>query len=194
MYYTKGSISRTFVRLWLKQQVFITSHLIVISPAQQKEMTNELFAYQYEQVQSSRKVVLDFCESFREGDYTRGLTFDDKSICNLHVHTANTYQGWIMTIARKLQVKRYKDPDYQSIHAVKELFQQVDDMVFTFIQDSSDTWLETLEAEIRGKNYNLTRAQIFTHVMTHEFHHKGQILMLARQMGYSPPDTDIIRI
>jgi uncharacterized damage-inducible protein DinB len=157
-------------------------------------MKSELFTHQYELVQSSRNVVLDFCESFREGDYTRGLTFDDKSICNLHVHTANTYQGWIMTIARKLQVERYKDSDYQSIHAVKELFQQVDDMVFTFIQDSSDTWLETLEAEIRGKKYNLTRAQIFTHVMTHEFHHKGQILMLARQMGYSPPDTDIIRI
>lgn len=157
-------------------------------------MKSELFTHQYELVQSSRKMVLDFCESFREGDYTRGLTFDAKSICNLHVHTANTYQGWIMTIARKLQVERYKDSDYQSIYSVKKLFQQIDDIVLNFIHDSSHCWLEALEAEIRNKNYSLTHAQIFTHVITHEFHHKGQILMLARQMGYAPPDTDIIRI
>lgn len=159
-----------------------------------QRMKSELFTHQYELVQSSRNVVLDFCMSFREGDYTKGLTFDGKSICNLHVHTANTYQGWIMTIARKLQVERYKESDYQSIHSVKKLFQQIDDMVLSFIQDSSHSWLETLEAEIRGKKYSLTRAQIFTHVITHEFHHKGQVLMLARQMGYTPPDTDIIRI
>lgn len=157
-------------------------------------MKSELFTHQYELVQSSRKVVLDFCESFREEDYTQGLTFDSKSICNLHVHTANTYQGWIMTIARKLQAERYQDSDYQSVQSVKKLFQQIDDMVLNFIQDSSGIWLKGIEADIKDKKYSLKHAQIFTHVITHEFHHKGQTLMLARQMGYAPPDTDIIRI
>lgn len=157
-------------------------------------MENEFISYQYSLVQSSRSVVFDFCEKFQHGDYVKGVTFDGKSICNLHVHIANTYQGWIMTIARNLQVARYKDADYQSLLSVKNLFQEIDNMVLNFIQDSSDIWLKGIETDIRDKKYSLTHAQIFTHVITHEFHHKGQILMLARQMGYAPPDTDIIRI
>ncbi|MEP6627343.1 MAG: DinB family protein [Ginsengibacter sp.] len=35
---------------------------------------------------------------------------------------------------------------------------------------------------------------LFFHVITHEFHHKGQIATMCCIMGYPPPDTDIIRI
>jgi uncharacterized damage-inducible protein DinB len=35
--------------------------------------------------------------------------------------------------------------------------------------------------------------KLFTHTITHEFHHKGQILTLSRQLGYTPVDTDIMR-
>jgi uncharacterized damage-inducible protein DinB len=28
-------------------------------------------------------------------------------------------------------------------------------------------------------------------VTTHEFHHKGQIVLMARVLGYFPPDTDV---
>ena len=29
------------------------------------------------------------------------------------------------------------------------------------------------------------------HVITHEFHHKGQIVFAAHHLGYSPPETDL---
>lgn len=32
-----------------------------------------------------------------------------------------------------------------------------------------------------------------THVMTHEFHHKGKIMTMGRMLGYTPPDADVIR-
>ncbi|MCB0535444.1 MAG: hypothetical protein KDD14_24780 [Saprospiraceae bacterium] len=35
--------------------------------------------------------------------------------------------------------------------------------------------------------------RLFTHIVTHEFHHKGQILSLSRHLGYTPVDTDIMR-
>jgi uncharacterized damage-inducible protein DinB len=28
--------------------------------------------------------------------------------------------------------------------------------------------------------------------MTHEFHHKGQIVKIGRQLGYNPPETDLV--
>lgn len=34
---------------------------------------------------------------------------------------------------------------------------------------------------------------IFTHVITHEFHHKGHAMTMARLLGYTPVDTDVMR-
>lgn len=157
-------------------------------------MMAELLAYQYQLVQSSRKVMLDFCETFKPGDYTMGVTFDGKSIRRLQVHTANTYQGWIMTFARKQAATDFDEQNYPTVESVRELFASVDALVAGFISESRHNWMEEIRGDFPHKAVVLTRAEIFTHVITHEFHHKGQILMLARGMGYTPPDTDIIRV
>jgi len=36
-----------------------------------------------------------------------------------------------------------------------------------------------------------TPLQLFTHVLTHEFHHKGQIMTMCRILGYTPVETDV---
>ena len=38
-----------------------------------------------------------------------------------------------------------------------------------------------------------TPLQLFTHTITHEFHHKGQVMSMSRLLGYVPVDADIIR-
>jgi uncharacterized damage-inducible protein DinB len=38
-----------------------------------------------------------------------------------------------------------------------------------------------------------TPLQIFTQPFTHEFHHKGQLVLMCRLLGYIPPDTDVRR-
>ncbi|HEX8506591.1 MAG TPA: DinB family protein [Hymenobacter sp.] len=39
----------------------------------------------------------------------------------------------------------------------------------------------------------LSPLQLFPHVITHEFHHKGQILSMSRLLGHVPVDTGAIR-
>ncbi|MFI5159066.1 MAG: DinB family protein [Sphingobacteriales bacterium] len=48
---------------------------------------------------------------------------------------------------------------------------------------------------MRPNGSGLTRSpfELFTHVTTHEFHHKGQVVSMSRQLGYTPVDTDVIR-
>nr|WP_261382294.1 DinB family protein [Mucilaginibacter achroorhodeus] len=45
----------------------------------------------------------------------------------------------------------------------------------------------------QGVILNLSPLELFTHVITHEFHHKGQLVNMSRQLGYIPVDTDVIR-
>ena len=36
-----------------------------------------------------------------------------------------------------------------------------------------------------------TPLQVFTHVFSYEFHHKGQLIFTCRFFGHAPPDTDV---
>ncbi len=41
---------------------------------------------------------------------------------------------------------------------------------------------------------SITPLWLLTHTETHEFHHKGQIVSMARHLGYTPPNTILILI
>ncbi|WP_244950894.1 DinB family protein [Pedobacter suwonensis] len=53
--------------------------------------------------------------------------------------------------------------------------------------------LHKMELDKNGAILMVNPLQLFTHVITHEFHHKGQIMSLSRHLGYTPVDADIIR-
>lgn len=38
----------------------------------------------------------------------------------------------------------------------------------------------------------MTPRKLFMHTVTHEYHHKGQIMAMDRQLGYEPPNTDVL--
>jgi len=37
-----------------------------------------------------------------------------------------------------------------------------------------------------------TPAHVIHHVLTHAFHHKGQIVSMCRMLGYPAPETDLL--
>lgn len=43
-----------------------------------------------------------------------------------------------------------------------------------------------------GETISITPGKLLMHTITHEFHHKGQIVVMARKMGYEPPNTDVL--
>ena len=47
------------------------------------------------------------------------------------------------------------------------------------------------EVKWQEKPWSTTPLWLLTHTETHEFHHKGQIVAMARHLGYNPPDTDL---
>lgn len=151
-----------------------------------------LFEFQYREVMGSRQVVLNFCDSFREGDYTKKITFDGKSIAQLQVHIANTYEGWLSIFQQK-QPQYFSEATYKKVDTMRDVFKRVDESVFDFLERWDARWNDPVNVEVKKQIQSLTAANVFTHVITHEFHHKGQVLMLARTLGYTPPDTDIIR-
>lgn len=79
-----------------------------------------------------------------------------------------------------------------SVDEVKRLFISIDQAVFDFVTKFEISALTPIELEIKGRKRPFSPFELFTHLITHEFHHKGQVLSLSRHWGYLPVDTDII--
>ena len=148
---------------------------------------------QYALVRDSREQVFAFFGTMQPNDLQKPVTFDGKSIARLYVHIANTYQGWLVKFAKGEDPVDFDYKAHGSVETLTELFGKVDDIVAHFLTAAKTQKGDLYRNLDISSKLALTPVQLFTHVVTHEFHHKGQVLMLARQLGYAPPDTDVIR-
>ncbi|MFM9837313.1 MAG: DinB family protein [Cyclobacteriaceae bacterium] len=81
----------------------------------------------------------------------------------------------------------------QMLKAWKSSINKINTIVHEYVTIMHDRWEETLIYQKTKRNIHTTPTELFTHVITHEFHHKGQVMMIARSLGYVPPDSDAIR-
>ncbi|MCM2677475.1 DinB family protein [Alkalicoccobacillus plakortidis] len=154
----------------------------------------KLFVSQYEWVRKTRDVLFQYCESLPQEDYVKEVeSFGGDSIRNLHVHVAECYQVWLGKRALKKELSLVNPIDITTVQQMRELFKQTDDIVNEFLHTYEGQWEQKVGVTYRnGESNEFTALWLFTHTLTHEFHHKGQIVKIGRQLGYIPPDTDLI--
>ncbi|MDW8849974.1 DinB family protein [Flavobacterium sp. MMLR14_040] len=149
---------------------------------------------QYNYVKESRNVVFEYCKTVSSEDFINQNTSFGRggSMRNLLVHIANTYEYWIANLALKKDPKYAEYEDNLTVQDVILLFDTVDLFMEEFIRemDLSD---REIVYEIQGNKNSASSLKFFSHVITHEYHHKGQILSLSRHLDYIPVDTDIMR-
>ncbi len=150
---------------------------------------------QYEAVRGSRKILLEYCSTiapphllYENTSFGRG-----GSIRNLLVHIANVYEFWIAKNALQQIISFTGFESKTGIPEIVELFKSVDVHMDQYITLFHTSDLKQINYVLNGKESNVSGLHLFTHVITHEFHHKGQILSMSRHLGYIPVDTDIIR-
>ncbi len=150
--------------------------------------------HQYEFVQSSRKVLLEYCKTLLDKDFIiENSTFGRGSIRNLLVHIGNTYEFWIGRHSLNKNIKFTKYHSVKNVVEVERFFWNIDLLLEEFISVYSEKYTIDIEMNLNDRMIIANPFKLFTHVITHEFHHKGQILSLSRHLGYVPVDTDIIR-
>lgn len=150
---------------------------------------------QYELVRGSRNTLFDYCTGIQPEDLLAANPSFGRggSIRNLLVHIANTYEFWIGRMALK---KEFEFSPYESIANMIDatrLFESTDRLVFEFLEKLEMDEPPEVSYSIAGNEGSAAPFKIFSHVITHEFHHKGQILSMGRHLGYLPIDTDIMR-
>lgn len=155
----------------------------------------EQLPYQYQLIKESRAVVFRFLANKVEKDIFKPVSaFNDKNIAWMMLHIANTYLFWAGNFSLKLTKPFYEVAMIQSIVDIEKIFESTDKLMLRFIE----TFGKNIDQEITGLKSNKIPLQtnafaVFTHMITHEFHHKGQIMSMCRLLGHIPPDADVIR-
>lgn len=151
----------------------------------------KLLAQQYEYVKSSRAVLLDYCAVIDNTLFTREVEGFGRggSIRNLLVHINNTYQHWAgyHCLGRIMSLNEYHN--YPDLQSCSELFAVSNALVDEMLERFQYNMLQDIERD----GVSASPFRIFTHIFTHEYHHKGQILSISRLLGCTPIDTDIVR-
>ena len=151
---------------------------------------------QYELVKSSRDVVFQYCEQFSAYDYVKEVEgFGRGSIRSTQAHIGRSYIFWLADFGMKKEISYPPYDSYKNLIDVRRLFENVNQVVSEFFDRFENNLNENISGTVTqiNRDIKVTAIRLFTHVITHEFHHKGQIMSMGRLLGYIPPDADIIR-
>lgn len=139
--------------------------------------------------------LLDHAERLDQAAFISEMPgFGRTSIRNQLVHVVVTEQFWVNAV----QGRTTPRPDYEqfgnvaSIRAAKQNVMAKTQKYLTQIDESAlNTTLQSVPPQWMGPLR--TPAFILCHVITHSFHHKGQVVAMFRLAGHPMGDTDLQR-
>lgn len=151
---------------------------------------------QYELVIEAREVIFNFCESLSPHNYTKQVDhFGQGNIRKTQAHIVDAYIHWIANFALNKSIPYLQADLIPTVADMKAEYTNVNGWMAEFLKIYASTPNATITNTLgRRGQITTTPLTLFTHMITHEFHHKGQMVSMARILGYPPPDTDIIRL
>lgn len=147
----------------------------------------------YELARRTRAGVLDWLDTLPPEVFVRQHDdFAYGSLRAIYEHIADTHLWWTGSVGLG---RPETEVHVENVEDLREAFAQVDatakDALETFgALDEPLGWNRAL-----NKTSGLTQRWLILQPVTHEFHHKGQALALARALGYphpGKPDTDLV--
>jgi uncharacterized damage-inducible protein DinB len=142
---------------------------------------------------ASLNLLLDHLSTIPKSDYVKDLpSFAFSTLQKQVIHIFNCEGFWVHT----LQGLQYADRDLAACPDLVDarlLKQQVSEQTRTYLSSLTEEQLNA-DAELHfadGDGAVRSPALVLHHVLTHAFHHKGQIVAMCRELGRPAPDTDL---
>jgi uncharacterized damage-inducible protein DinB len=142
---------------------------------------------------ASVSLVLDHLATVPAGAYEQVVPgFGFGTLREQAIHIFNCEGLWIHSLEGMRYVDR-KPEECAGVADVRVLQQEVSARTHAYLSRVTDKLLTT-NVELRFPDGDVavrTPALVLHHMLTHAFHHKGQIVAMCRVLGYPAPDTDL---
>ena len=110
------------------------------------------------------------------------------------VHILEVEKGWVCDLQDKPFV-RWREEECRTMEALLEAKERVRNATRAYLECLREAQLNTRLAQRPQEWVGALESPAFIllHVVTHTFHHKGQVAAMLRTLGYPAPDTDLQR-
>jgi uncharacterized damage-inducible protein DinB len=143
----------------------------------------------------SLTLVLDHLSTIPEGDYAKNIPgFGFPSLRGQMIHIFNCEGVWIHAL-QGIRFENEEPSDWPDVAQARVLQRRVIANTLAYLSGLTDEQLNA-NAELHFSDGDIavrTPAFILHHILTHAFHHKGQIVSMCRALGHPAPDTDLSR-
>ena len=140
--------------------------------------------------------MLDHLSTIPASDYAREVPdFGFPTLREQVIHIFNCEGFWV----HALQGLTYRDRNpagFASVADARLLQREISERTLAYLGSLTDQQLSS-NTELRYPDGDVavrSPAFVIYHVLTHAFHHKGQIVAMCRLLGHPAPDTDLSQI
>jgi uncharacterized damage-inducible protein DinB len=121
--------------------------------------------------------------------------FGHPSIWKQLVHILTCEEGWVHDLQNK-PFPGWREEDCPTIEALVSTKKRIREATRSYVGSLTEQQLNTT-LTLRPIDWGgelRSPAFILLHVITHAFHHKGQVVAMLRILGYPAPDTDLQQV
>lgn len=142
----------------------------------------------------AHRAIFDAVARLPEEQYFRDLKSSHGGVHGTLCHVVWAEQLWLHRWKRLPNPAVAQGTDLKSLEAVRARWEAVERERGDFVSALSDNQLDDtrLVKPSTGGEYVHTFRQMFRHFINHSSYHRGQIVTFLRQLGTSPPSTDLI--
>lgn len=150
----------------------------------------ELLDYHY----GKRELVYDFLETLPPEAFVKPMHVGWSNMRSTLVHCLLAEEFWVQHGLRHLPHQGVEFADYPDVASVRRLAAEVRQRTEAYLATLAEQDLGRPEALCysSGAKVEFTPAKALMHVILHDAHHRGQVVALARQLGYEPPEIDLM--
>ena len=142
---------------------------------------------------ANRKLI-DAMSGLAPDQFTQNVAGSYGSLRNTLVHMMSAEWGWLDRCGGTKRGPALRADDYPTLASVRERWQQVEGHVRSFLSTLHDNDLgRVIEFTlVGGAPHAMPLGELMHHAAIHGIHHRGQVALLARALGYVPGDFDIL--
>jgi uncharacterized damage-inducible protein DinB len=150
----------------------------------------ELYEYGY----WANKKLFDVLSRIAPEHFTQSVAGSYGSIRNTLVHAMSTEWGWLSRCGGHPRGEALKADAYPTLESVVEQWSAVEGYIFEFLSKIKDDDLARQVEFLnpRHEKRSMLLGEMMHHSAIHAVHHRGQIALLLRELGYAPGNFDIL--
>ena len=160
-------------------------------------MTKDYFKEAAEYNLWANTIVCGWLEQISDGQWTKEIISSFNSIQETVLHVISAEKAWLERFKKEPNIvwlqSNYKGSKEDHIKLWKENSAELKAFIDAFDEKELDTNL--VFKRLNGEAYSMPYYQLFAHVVNHATYHRGQLVTMLRQAGFSEvTSTDLLGV